>query len=144
MTAKTFTTKLVEEGGIEVPFDVEAAFGRKRVPIVVTVNGVKYPSTVAVYAGRYYFPMRREIREKAGVAKGGQVTVTIEADSSKRTVKPPTDLAQALKKSARAKQAWKSWSFTHQKELVEWITSAKKAETRATRLKKAVGMLLAK
>jgi hypothetical protein len=141
MSAKTFTTRLVNDGGVEVPFDVEKAFGKKRLPIRVTVNGVTYPSTVAVYGGRYYFPMRREIREKAGVAANGQVTVTITPDTSKRTVKPPADLAKALGRSAKAKQTWKSWSFTHRKELVDWITSARKAETRATRVKKALERL---
>lgn len=144
MTAKTFTTKLVQDGGVEVPFDVEEVFGKKRQPIVVTVNGVKYRSTVAVYGGRYFFPMRRAIREQAGVEANGKVTVTIAPDSSKRTVKPPADLAKLLGKNAKAKQAWRSWSFTHQRELVEWIVSARKAETRQTRLKKAVGMLLKK
>ena len=103
---KTFTTRLVEQGGVEVPFDVEQAFGRKRMPIVVTVNGVTYRTTVAVYAGRYFFPMRREIREQAGVAANGKVKVTIEPDRAPRVAhEAPPDLLKALRKRRRRTRA---------------------------------------
>jgi hypothetical protein len=142
-TKKTFTTTLVNDGGVEVPFDVEATFGKKRVPIRVSVNGVTYRTTVAVYGGRYFFPMRREIREKAGVAANGKVKLTIEPDLQPRVVETPRDLLAAIRKDAAALATWKRWSFTHQREMVDWITSAKKPETRARRVTKAVGMLKA-
>jgi hypothetical protein len=138
---KTFTTQLVNEGGVEVPFDVEQFFGRKRMPIVVTINGVKYRTTVAVYAGRYFFPMRREIREQAGVEANGKVKVTIEPDLAPRVVEAPPDLKKALRKHAAAHARWKTWSFTHQKEMVDWVTSAKRPETRERRVAKAIAML---
>lgn len=138
---KTFTARLVEEGGIEVPFDVAQVFGKKRMPIVVTVNGVKYRTTVAVYGGRYYFAMRREIREQAGVALRGKVKVTIEPDLAPRVVEAPPDLMKALRKHAPALARWKTWSYTHQREIVEWVTSAKRPETRERRVEKAVAML---
>ena len=141
---KTFTTTLVNEGGVEVPFDVEATFGKKRVPIRVSVNGVTYRTTVAVYGGRYFFPMRREIREKAGVPANGRVKLTIEPDLQPRVVEPPRDLLTAVRKDAAALSTWKRWSFTHQREMVDWITSAKKPETRARRVEKAVAMLKAR
>ncbi len=138
---KTFTTQLVNDGGVEVPFDVEQVFGKKRVPIVVTVNGVKYRTTVAVYGGRYFFPMRREIREQAGVEANGKVKVTIEPDLAPRTIEAPRDLAAAIRKSAPAHARWKTWSYTHRKEMVDWLTSAKRPETRERRVAKAVAML---
>jgi hypothetical protein len=139
--AKTFTTNLVNEGGVEVPFDIEKVFGRKRMPIVVTVNGVKYRTTVMIYGGRYYFPMRREIREKAGVAANGRVKVTIEPDLAIRTIEAPPDFSRVLRKNAQAHARWKKWSYTHRKEMVDWITSAKRLETRQRRLVQAVAML---
>jgi hypothetical protein len=138
---KTFSVYLVDEGGVEVPFDVEQLFGRKRMPIVVTVNGVKYRTTVAIYAGRYFFPMRREIREQAGIEPNGKVTVTIERDLAPRVVEAPPDLMKAIRKHAPAHARWKTWSYTHQKEIVEWVTSAKRPETRERRVEKAIAML---
>ncbi len=141
---RTFTTTLVEEGGVEVPFDVEEVFGRKRMPIRVTVNGVTYRTTVAIYGGRYFFPMRREIREKAGVPANGTCRLTVEPDLAPRTIDPPRDLMTAMRKRAPALATWKKWSYTHQKELVDWVTSAKKPETRERRITKAIAMLEAK
>jgi hypothetical protein len=138
---RTFTTTLVEEGGVEVPFDIEKVFGRKRMPIVVTVNGVKYRTTVAVYGGRYFFPMRRAIREQAGVPANGTCRLTIEPDLAPRVVEAPRDLMTAMRKHAPALARWKTWSYTHQKELVDWVTSAKRAETRERRIEKALAML---
>ena len=138
---RAFTTTLVNDGGVEVPFDVEKVFGRKRIPIVVTVNGVKYRTTVAVYGGRYYFPMRREIRERAGVPANGTVRVHVQPDLEPRVVEAPRDLLAAIRKRAAALARWKTWSFTHQKEVVDWVTSAKRAETRARRIDKAIAML---
>jgi hypothetical protein len=64
---------------VELKFDVRAEFGGKaRPPVNVTINGHTWPSTVAVYGGRYYLPLRREVREKAGIAAGDTVTVTLE------------------------------------------------------------------
>jgi hypothetical protein len=139
--SRTFTTTLVNDGGVEVPFDVEQVFGRKRMPIRVTVNGVSYRTTVSVYGGRYYFPMRREIREQAGVPANGTCRVTVDPDLEPRTIEPPRDLMTAIRKRAPALARWKSWSYTHQKEMVDWITSAKKPETRERRIDKALAML---
>ena len=63
---------------LELAFDVRAEFGRARAPVTVTINGHTWPSTVAVYGGRSYLGLRREVREAAGIAPGDTVTVTLE------------------------------------------------------------------
>ena len=62
---------------VELKFDVKAEFGRARAPVTVTVNGYSWPSTVAVYGGRSYLPLRREVRDAAGVAPGDTITVEL-------------------------------------------------------------------
>ena len=48
---------------IEVPARVVAALSdKKRVPVNVTLNGVRYRSTIAVYGGKFYLPARKDIR----------------------------------------------------------------------------------
>ena len=63
---KRFKTKLGSTGPrslfIEVPFDVKAAFGKARPPVVVVINKHSYRSTIAVYAGRSYVPVRKSMR----------------------------------------------------------------------------------
>jgi hypothetical protein len=77
----TFEAVVETEGPgafVEVPFDVKAEFGRARAPVTATVNDHSWPTTVAVYGGRYYVGLRREVREAAGVKPGDSVSVTLE------------------------------------------------------------------
>lgn len=63
-------------------------------------------------------------------------------DTVRRTVRPPADLERGLKKNARAAAAFSRLSFTHRKEYVLWILSAKRPETRERRVAAAVSRLL--
>jgi hypothetical protein len=128
---------------IEVPARVVAALSdKRRVPVNVTLNGVTYRSTIAVYGGKFYLPARKEIREAAKLAPGKRAHVTLEADTAARTVAVPSDLGRALS-SAKLRPAFDALSFTRRKEHVEWITAAKRPETRAARIAKAVASLRA-
>lgn len=54
-----------------------------------------------------------------------------------RAAKPvtvPEDLASALRRSRKARDAFESFSPSHRREYIEWITEAKRAETRERRL----------
>jgi uncharacterized protein YdeI (YjbR/CyaY-like superfamily) len=46
----------------------------------------------------------------------------------------PDDLVRALKQSAAARRTWEGFAPSHRREYVEWITEAKRDETRARRL----------
>jgi hypothetical protein len=128
---------------IEVPARVVAALSdKRRVPVNVTLNGVTYRSTIAVYGGKFYLPARKEIREAAKIAPGKRAHVTLEADTAARTVAVPSDLGRALS-SAKLRPAFDALSFTRRKEHVEWITAAKRPETRSARIAKAVASLRA-
>lgn len=134
-----FETVLVTEDGgvgIEVPPPVVARLGFKgrRPPVLVTMNGFTYRSTVAVYAGKSYLPVRREVQDGAGVAGGQLVTVRLELDENPRRVDPPADLARALAANQAARRAFERLSYTNQKEAAEWIEGARRPETRARRL----------
>ena len=67
----------------------------------------------------------------------------LDLDTAERVVTPPTDLVKAL----RAATVWDRWtdlSYSHQREHVEAIEGAKKPETRARRIERAVQMVRAK
>ena len=128
---------------IEVPARVVAALSdKKRVPVNVTLNGVRYRSTIAVYGGKFYLPARKEIRYAAKLAPGKRAHVTLETDTAERTVMVPSDLARALS-SAKKRLAFDALSFTRRKEHVEAVTGAKRPETRAARIAKVVSSLRA-
>ncbi len=126
---------------IEVPARVMAALSdKKRIPVNVTLNGVVYRSTIAVYGGKFYLPARKEIRDAAKLAPGKRAHVTLEADTAARTVMVPSDLARALA-SARLRPAFDALSFTRRKEHVGAVTDAKRPETRLARVAKVVESL---
>lgn len=53
----------------------------------------------------------------------------------------PDYFIKALKSHPRAYENFMNFSYSHQKEYVEWITEAKKEETRQKRIKKSIEML---
>jgi hypothetical protein len=129
---------------VEVPFDVKEVFGKARPPIIITVAGYSFPSTVMVYGGKPFIGVRRSHFEAAKLAPGKTVSITMRLDTSSRTVDVPPDLAKALKANKAAKAAWDALSFTHQREHAEAIVGAKKPETRERRVQKTLEMLIAK
>jgi hypothetical protein len=148
MTKKRFEAVLGGGSGdrptVELPFDVRATFGAARPKLKVTVNGVELRTTVAVYGGKSYVGFRKEIRDAAGIAIGDRIAVTIEPDAAPRDVVVPDDLARLLAKDRAAKKIFDGLSFTHRNEYAKWIDGAKKADTRARRLEKAIEMIKAK
>jgi hypothetical protein len=136
---KVFTTKLRSEARdvhVAIPFDVKAVFGRARPPVVVRIADLVFRSTVSVYGGRYYLPLRRDRRERLGVKGGDRVTIEVELDTAIRRVELPADLAAVLAKDAKARAEWGRLSYSRQKEYAEAIEQARKPETRARRLAK--------
>ena len=145
MTSKTFKTRLekaadMEATGIVVPFDPKEVWGKTRVPVQVTVNGYRYRTTIAKMGGRFLMPFAKEHRDASGIRAGDAIEVTLVEDTAERTVEVPDDLAAALKK-AKLRAAFDQLSFSHRKEHVRAIEEAKKPETRARRIEKALEMI---
>jgi len=128
--------------GIEVPADLVADLGAgKRPPVVITVNGYEYRSTVAPMGGKYLLPFSAERRKESGIQGGDAIEVELTLDTAPRTVDVPDDLQSALDASAKARAAWDELSYTHRKEHVRSVLDAKKADTRARRIAAVVAKL---
>ncbi len=54
----------------------------------------------------------------------------------------PGDLADALRLTAEAEARFDKLAYSHRKEFVDWIESAKRPETRENRIGKTVAMVL--
>jgi len=57
------------------------------------------------------------------------------------TLVAPAYLTTALKKNAKARATWDNFSYSHRKEYIEWLTGAKREETRKQRLEKTIQWL---
>jgi uncharacterized protein YdeI (YjbR/CyaY-like superfamily) len=71
------------------------------------------------------------------------VHVELAFDDTPRTVEVPADFEAALKDAPVEKTTFTALSYSHKKEYVDWITGAKKIETRQSRIEKSVAMLQA-
>lgn len=128
--------------GIEVPEAVVLSFNKgKRVPVVVTINGYTYRSTVGPYGGPYMLPVSADNRAGAGIQAGDEVEVDLEYDDAPREIEVPEDFAAAIAADSEAKSFFDSLSFSKQRWFVEGITSAKQEKTRAARIEKFVVQL---
>jgi hypothetical protein len=146
MTTKTFKVTLERDGAmcaIPVPFDPAEVFGKARAPVTVKLNGYTFRSTIFTMGGERFLPLRKSNREAAGLEGTETLTVTLTLDQAPREVKVPKDLEKALK-AAKVWEAWNAQSFTHKREHAEAVEGAKKPETRARRIEKAVEMVAAK
>ncbi|MGP0224493.1 MULTISPECIES: YdeI/OmpD-associated family protein [unclassified Paenarthrobacter] len=142
-----FTTTIQGEGnkaGIEVPEDVVTGLGAgKRPPVVVTMNGKSYRSSIAVMGGKYMVGVSAANRELTGVSAGDTLEVDLEVDTRPRVVEVPGDLAAALDAEPDAKAFYATLNYSAQRRYVEPIGDAKSEETRARRIAKVVSDLKA-
>jgi len=156
MTRKhTFTATIQNAGGggafVDIPFDVEKAFGSKKPKVKAMIEGVPYRGmlvrTPALAPGAsvgsecHMLIILKGIREQIGKTFGDEIKVTVEADTEPRIIDVPKDLLKELKKDKDAKTFFDKLAYTHQKEYVMWIEEARRDETRQTRIVKTMEML---
>ena len=126
---------------VEIPFDVEAIFGGKRIKVKAYFDGREYRGSIVRMAGCYMIGLTQALRKEIGKEPGDTVIVEVEKDEEERAIEIPEDLASKLKETPGALEYFEKLSFTHKKEYVQWIIGAKKVETRNERIQKAVLML---
>lgn len=147
MTKKqTFSAVIQNAGGggafVEVPFDVEAAFGSKKPKVKAMIEGVPYRGILTrMGTAHHILIILKEIRAQIGKSFGDEVRVTIEPDTEPRVIEVPAELKKAFKTQKEAKAFFDKLSYTHQREYVMWINEAKREETRLNRIVKAIEML---
>jgi len=78
--------------------------------------------------------MVRYLRTAISLFDSGAPARPRPASKPKAPLRTPPDLSAALKKNSRAAATWAGLSYSHRKEYVEWLTEAKRTETRARRL----------
>lgn len=133
------------EGGgafVAVPFDVEQVFGKKRVKVKATIEGIPYQGSLVRMGGPcHILGVLKEIREKTGKSFGDEIEVVVAEDTDPRAVTITPDVAQALAMNPEADAFFRQLSYSHQREYVQWIEEAKRDTTRQKRIADMVEML---
>jgi hypothetical protein len=138
----TFTATIIQVEGmnaayVEFPFNVEELFGtRGQVKVKALFDKqVEYRGSLA-NMGRncHTLGLTQEIRSKLGKSFGDTIEVELERDLEVREVIIPEEVQALLNENPEEKAYFEKLSYTHRKEYINWITSAKKEETRTNRL----------
>jgi hypothetical protein len=109
-----------------------------------TVNGAPFRATLEPDGQRsHWLKVTRKMREAAGAAVGD--TVALEIMSAGKEPEPgvPADLRKALAAAPKARALWFDITPFARRDWIQWITSAKRSETRAHRIDNACDMLAA-
>ena len=122
---------------VHVPGDAKALFGSARAKVNATFDGHPYRGSLAVMGGTPLIGVRSDVRAAIGKNVGDEVDVVLTLDTAPRTVELPADLRASLV-SAAVLDTFEAMSFTHRREWVESVEEAKKPETRARRIERAV------
>jgi len=128
----------------QIPADVTAALGGlKQMRVTGTLNGTPIRTSTMPYRGGFYVGLHKAAREAAGVAIGDEVELELVRDESPRVLEVPAELEAALAAEPILRERFDRLSFSRQRDLAGPIGEAKKPETRAARLEKAVAALRA-
>jgi uncharacterized protein YdeI (YjbR/CyaY-like superfamily) len=118
---------------------------RARIAVRGNVNGFPFRSSLFPRGnGAFYMAFTKAMQEGAKAHVGDSVSVVMEPDTAPRTVTVPAYLKKALKAVPVQDKRFAALSYSHRKEYVDWIDSAKKPETRAARIEKMLEMLATK
>jgi hypothetical protein len=142
----TFKATIQNAGGggafVEVPFDVEKAFGAKKPKVKAMIEGVPYRGILTRMGTEFHMLIiLKNIREQIGRTFGDEIQVSVELDVEERVVTVPAELKRAFKSDKEAKASFEKLSYTHKKEYVKWIEEAKREGTRVRRVSKTLEML---
>jgi hypothetical protein len=144
--SKTFKARIEGEGPggawtrVQLPFDVERTWGSKgRVSVKGTINGFAFRSSIFPNGdGTHHMMINKAMKEGATAGAGDAVNITMAPDTEERTVDVPADLKKAVSGNRAASALFAQLGPSCRKEYVEWIEGARRAETRTSRIEKAV------
>ena len=150
MSPVTFSAEILSAGqgghAVVVPKEVAAAFPVKRPAVLARVDGVEYRSRLAVYGGKSYLGLRKDLLRQIGRQAGDVVEISLEEDDPDPPPAPvevtePPEMLAALAENPAAQAAYQALPPSHRREYAKWIGEAKQADTRAERVGKMVKRL---
>ncbi|APH15322.1 hypothetical protein NPD5_851 [Clostridium sporogenes] len=124
---------------VEIPFDVEKEFAAKRVKVLVKFENEEYRgSIVNMGLSCYIIGITKAIRNKIDKTYGDIIKVELQEDEEERIVIVPEEFKVRLSNNKVANDFYESLSYSQKRKYIQWITSAKKEETKVKRMKEAI------
>ena len=133
---------------VDIPERVSCAFSQyeyaSRISVEGKLNRVSIQATlVPAGKGRHRLYVNGGMRSAAGVGVGNTVAFELRA-TTPEAVRPPADVATALRRVDGAEAAFDALSPSHRRELLRYIDDARTQDTRHRRILKTVDHVLGK
>jgi hypothetical protein len=126
-----------------VPYNIKEVWGTNAsVKVKANVDKIYHRGLLMPDGkGNHCMGLKTALMAELGKTAGDVVDVTLEVDTEERIVEIPPDLKKLLAKNPKEKKIFDSMSYSHRKEYADWISLAKKEETKQRRLEKIILML---
>ena len=117
---------------------------RSMMSVEGTINAFPFQATLEPDGQMsHWLRVNRKLREAAGAKVADVVMLEIAPTVEEPEPKVPADLRKALADAATARALWPEITPVARRDWIQWIASAKQAETRTRRIKNACEMLAA-
>lgn len=136
MTSLYFKAPVVK-GFIKIPASVSAKIPTGKIAVDGTLNGFPFQSFVQ----KSVLAVSDSTYKSAGIKDGEVVPVEIVRIDGDSEFRIPAGLKKAFAGAPRAFDQWNSVTPIARRDWIFWISTAKKIETRANRIEKAIDML---
>lgn len=122
----------------------QAGKSKGHLPIKGTINGLAYQQTLVKYSGFWRLYINTTMLKDSPKRIGEVINITIQFDSSDRTIQAHPKLTKALENHPQAKSVFDGLSPSLQKEIVRYIANLKTEESIQRNVEKTIDFLLGK
>ena len=151
MNSHTFTATIDIIGVnpfVSVPTDIlellfiQAEKRKGKIPIKGTINNQPYTQTLVRYAGAWRLYINTSMLKNSPKRIGEEITITVEFDSTDRSIAMLLPLQRALEENPEALSVFTSLPPSRQKEIIRYISSLKTEEAIKKNIQRALNFLL--
>src|SRR5258706_7203593 len=146
MSTQRFKTIVARSGTrtyIAIPFDPNAVWGvKQRHHITGSINGCAVRGSLGSDGSQFFLPLGTAWRRDNGVEAGAQVEVVLAPEGPQADTLAP-DVGAALDMEPHARAFFESLATFYRNTYIRWIESAKRPETRSTRIAEMLSLLKA-
>ena len=137
----SFCASIYKEGMnyvVDVPDNRNHHFQKKKyIPVRGTINHESFKGTLIPRKNeRHVLFINKDIRQKINKSEFDEIEICIEHDPESRELPVPEDIELILSENIDIYSAFLKLSPAHRRELILFVTDAKKPETRLKRIQK--------
>lgn len=146
--SRTFTVHIEGPHGrlrwviAQIPLDVKATWGSRRVRIRGAMNGFEFRSSLFPRRdGTHFLLVNKALQKGARIRPGDTVKVRMENDVEERTATVPPELERELKQSKALRKWFDQLSLSMRRYFAQEVSKRKSAESRKRRAQQFAEML---